>query len=524
LWYTTSTGGTGSSTAPTPSTSLAGNTSYYVSQTVTTNGVACEGTRAQIVVTINENPTITISATPISINLTTGTTSQLGIASISPGVISDYDYSWIIIAKPVLSANASITNETTATPTLNILNPFIDGTYTVQVTATNKTTGCSNTATKNIEVPSQAPPSCKVTGPSTICPGTTNTFKYDPDENGIADAIPVNFTAAWTIINNTNNATFSGSSGNVNTVSVIAGSGCNSAYTVKITLTSSSGLITSNCEKDVTVIDNTPPVFANCPGDLILDFCSGSVPPPANVTATDNCSSTVTIVYSEIQSGSNCNINITRTWIATDACNNSNTCTQHITIKTKPLITCPPDKVLACGASTLPASTGTATAYSACSSLTITYVDALGSSVCGSAHNISRTWTATDLSGNTSSCVQQITFNESLTNANTTSNNSEFATRKNSSFIPAADLQVKAYPNPFNERVKFVVTAPQAGYGTLELVNMLGQKVKTVYSGYMPAGGQTLEMTLPARRTSSYFYIFRMGGKQVTGKLLQTAK
>ena len=43
LWYTTPTGGTGSPTAPTPSTASVGTTSYYVSQTV-----GCEGPRARI--------------------------------------------------------------------------------------------------------------------------------------------------------------------------------------------------------------------------------------------------------------------------------------------------------------------------------------------------------------------------------------------------------------------------------------------------------------------------------------------
>ncbi|NVO20890.1 MAG: DUF2341 domain-containing protein [Bacteroidetes bacterium] len=47
LWYTVPTGGTGSSTAPTPSTATIGTTSYYVSQTV-----GCEGPRAQIDVII----------------------------------------------------------------------------------------------------------------------------------------------------------------------------------------------------------------------------------------------------------------------------------------------------------------------------------------------------------------------------------------------------------------------------------------------------------------------------------------
>jgi hypothetical protein len=61
----------------------------------------------------------------------------------------------------------------------------------------------------------------------------------------------------------------------------------------------------------------------------------------------------------------------------------------------------------------------------------------------------------------------------------------------------------------------------KAGYGTLEVMNMLGQKVKTVYQGHMNAGEQSFEMSLPAGRYSSLFYILRINGKQVTGKLVQ---
>jgi hypothetical protein len=80
---------------------------------------------------------------------------------------------------------------------------------------------------------------------------------------------------------------------------------------------------------------------------------------------------------------------------------------------------------------------------------------------------------------------------------------------------------VKAYPNPFNDRVKFVITLPQAGYGTLEVMNMLGQKVKTVFQGQLNAGDQSFEMVLPQSRYSTLFYILRVNGKQVTGKLVQ---
>jgi SprB repeat len=80
---------------------------------------------------------------------------------------------------------------------------------------------------------------------------------------------------------------------------------------------------------------------------------------------------------------------------------------------------------------------------------------------------------------------------------------------------------VVAYPNPFNDRVKFVVTVPQAGQGTLELMNMQGQRIKTIYSGQIAKGGQIFEMEVPALRNNTLIYVFRMGGKQITGKLVQ---
>lgn len=50
-WYTVATGGTASTTAPTPLTTTVGSTTYYVSQT---NGL-CESTRVPLVVTVTQN-------------------------------------------------------------------------------------------------------------------------------------------------------------------------------------------------------------------------------------------------------------------------------------------------------------------------------------------------------------------------------------------------------------------------------------------------------------------------------------
>jgi Ig-like domain CHU_C associated len=60
LWYTSATGSTGSATAPTPSTTTVGTTTYYVSQTG-----ACESARTAIVVNVNTTPNAPTATSPI---------------------------------------------------------------------------------------------------------------------------------------------------------------------------------------------------------------------------------------------------------------------------------------------------------------------------------------------------------------------------------------------------------------------------------------------------------------------------
>jgi 1,4-alpha-glucan branching enzyme len=70
LWYTTATGGTGSATAPTPVTTTAGTTTYYVSQTVN-----CESARTPIVVNVVALPAAPVVSTPVSFCLNSTATS-----------------------------------------------------------------------------------------------------------------------------------------------------------------------------------------------------------------------------------------------------------------------------------------------------------------------------------------------------------------------------------------------------------------------------------------------------------------
>ena len=103
-----------------------------------------------------------------------------------------------------------------------------------------------------------------------------------------------------------------------------------------------------------------------------------------------------------------------RTWTATDDCGKSSSCEQRITIQdvTAPVITCPPNVTIECTDSTSPDETGTATATDNCGSVLIDYADITdGPDDCSAVKVITRTWTATDLCGNSSSCSQTITVN-----------------------------------------------------------------------------------------------------------------
>ncbi len=65
LWYTSATGGTGSTTAPIPSTTTLGSTNYYVSQANNTP-INCESPRAQITVNVVTTPAAPTVTSPLN--------------------------------------------------------------------------------------------------------------------------------------------------------------------------------------------------------------------------------------------------------------------------------------------------------------------------------------------------------------------------------------------------------------------------------------------------------------------------
>lgn len=84
-----------------------------------------------------------------------------------------------------------------------------------------------------------------------------------------------------------------------------------------------------------------------------------------------------------------------------------------------------------------------------------------------------------------------------------------------------ASNKVIAAPNPFTDRIRFTLESAISGKGTLELYNMLGQKVQTVFEGYVEAGRPfTKEYAVPQSQRTSLVYVFTVGGLRTSGKLI----
>jgi hypothetical protein len=188
--------------------------------------------------------------------------------------------------------------------------------------------------------------------------------------------------------------------------------GCYRSQTRTYTATDACGN-TSTCEQVFTwTVDTTDPVFTSCPQGADLGCNPNGVPAAGQAIATDNCGTpTITSALGNITENG-CYRSQTRTYTATDACGNTSTCDQVFTWTvdtTDPVFTsCPQGADLGCNPNGVPAA-GQAIATDNCGTPTIT--SALGNIIeNGCYRSQTRTYTATDACGNTSTCEQVFTW------------------------------------------------------------------------------------------------------------------
>ena len=293
-------------------------------------------------------------------------------------------------------------------------NPANIGHYNYTITRTWKSmdvTGNYTTGTQTITVQDVTAPSITVPTDKTVnCQDDKS-----PAANGSAtgtdncSAVAISYTDVSTQDANTNSAAH---------------------YNYTITRTWKAMDVTGNytvSSQVITVQDVTAPSIV-VPMNKTVS-CQDDKTPAANGSATgaDNCSP-VAISYTDVSTQSanvnnaaHYNYTITRTWKSMDVTGNYTTGIQLITVQdiTAPAITCPANTTVSCKTTT--ATNGTATGTDNCAPVAITYSDvSMQNNNPATAgyynYTITRTWKATDVSGNYTTCNQVITVN-ALNNA-----------------------------------------------------------------------------------------------------------
>jgi large repetitive protein len=147
LWYTVATGGTGSTTAPTPSTTTASSVTYYVSQSVGT----CESPRSAILVIVKPTPAAPTATSPIAYCQGTNATA---LTASGTGLL------WYTVP------TAGTSNATAPTPSTTT-----GGSTTYYVSQTNN--GCEGPRTAIVVNVTATPAAPIVTAAVGYCQGTT---------------------------------------------------------------------------------------------------------------------------------------------------------------------------------------------------------------------------------------------------------------------------------------------------------------------------------------------------------------
>jgi hypothetical protein len=81
--------------------------------------------------------------------------------------------------------------------------------------------------------------------------------------------------------------------------------------------------------------------------------------------------------------------------------------------------------------------------------------------------------------------------------------------------------EVLAFPNPFSDQVRFSITSAQTGRGTLQLFDLQGAKLRTIDIGNIRAGETiTVNYAVPSPHRVSMIYKLTVGDQEASGKLI----
>lgn len=253
-----------------------------------------------------------------------------------------------------------------------------------------------------------ASPNSPINGQSGICPSTTQTLSWSASLGATSYDVYFGTSPTPPFVGNTASTSF------------LASTPTQGTYYWQIRPVGPGGTASGCAIWSFSKTDVTPPTIT-CPAPVTVT-CAALVPPvnTGSVTATDNCGVASITFVSDAISAQTCSnkYTLTRTYRATDVNGNSSTCSQIITVNdaTAPSITCPVGASYTCASQVPAANTALVSASDNCTgAVTVSFVgDVISNQVCANKYTLTRTYRATDVCGNSSTCSQVITVNDNV--------------------------------------------------------------------------------------------------------------
>jgi hypothetical protein len=113
-------------------------------------------------------------------------------------------------------------------------------------------------------------------------------------------------------------------------------------------------------------------------------------------------------------------------------------------------------------------------------------------------------------------------YNPTYTSCGSTLRSAETTTTETiESQVVNESLTVSTNPNPFNDKVRFTINSTVSGNAVLNLYDILGVKLATIYQGYLSAGKQIINYNVPSKIRGTLIYTLTVGKMQTNGKIVR---
>ncbi|MBK6831681.1 MAG: hypothetical protein IPG92_13490 [Flavobacteriales bacterium] len=267
------------------------------------------------------------------------------------------------------------------------------------------------------------------------------------------------------------------------------------------------------CVQYITVIDEVAPIFMEVPQDINMacdaDIDGMEMP---SVWAYDECTKmNIEAEHTVTTQPGDCagSYTITHTWTATDQCGNTGTASWTINVQDTeaPSLSCTvKDTEVDCH--NVPKPVKCEVTDNCDTEVVVTVEDEEGATDEVGKYVITRTYSATDDCGNTTTIVQLITV---------------WCDKKPSkddgTFNPK--ILASVAPNPFREESTITFRAVERGTAQVEVTDMHGRKVADLFNGRVEAGVPVRLTFHPADNSGGVFlYRIRLNGEEIHGRML----